>query len=195
VSLLHLIGNKPVIAAVRDCKDVSQALTSGVDHVFFMGGSVSEVIKAVQKCKAAGRGAFLHLDLIRGLSSSDKEVLPFVKEFIDADGIITPKSHLVKEAGKQGLYAILHMFILDSLALENGLKLAKTSNPDAIEVMPGLMSKVITRFSDELPKTPIIASGLIQSRDEAAECLKAGATALSVSEPSLWPLDFTELDS
>lgn len=194
MSLLYKIGQRPIIAAVRSRSETAAALASGVDNLFFMGGSVSEAIESVRECADAGKGAFLHLDLIRGLSSSDKETLQFVREYIGADGIITPKSHLIKEAGKTGLYAILHLFVLDSLALENGLKLAKATSPDAIELMPGLMSKVIARFADELPDIPVIASGLIQSVEEAAASIHAGATALSVSEKSLWPLTFRDLN-
>ncbi|MCQ6562948.1 glycerol-3-phosphate responsive antiterminator [Paenibacillus mendelii] len=192
--LLHRIGQKPVIAAVRSRSDTAAALESGVDNLFFMGGSVTDIIRSVRECAEAEKGAFLHIDLIRGLSSTDKETLPFVKEYVGADGIITPKSHLIKEAGKNGLYAILHLFVLDSLALENGLKLARTTEPDGIEIMPGLMSKVISRFTEELPNIPLIASGLIQTKKEAADSIHAGATALSVSEPSLWPLTFRDLE-
>lgn len=192
--LLHRIGQKPIIAAVRSRSDTAAALKSGVDNLFFMGGSVSDVIQSVRECAEAGKGAFLHIDLIRGLSSTDKETLLFVKEYIGADGIITPKSHLIKEAAKNGLYAILHLFVLDSLALENGLKLARATEPDGIEIMPGLMSKVITRFTEELPDIPVIASGLIQTREEAAAGIHAGATSLSVSEQTLWPLTFRDLE-
>src|SRR5690606_33296931 len=105
---------------------------------------------------------------IRGLSSIDKEVLPFIVEYMGADGIIIPKSHLIKDAQKIGLYAILHFFILDSLALENALKLATKIKPDGIELMPGVVEKVVSRFTEELPDIPVIASGLIETVEEVS---------------------------
>lgn len=191
--LLHKIGQKPVIAAVRNPNDTEKALESGVDNLFFMGGSIKEMIHAVKITSDAGKNAFIHLDLIRGLSSIDKEVLPFIVEYMGADGIITPKSHLIKDAQKIGLYAILHFFILDSLALENALKLATKIKPDGIELMPGVVEKVVSRFTEELPDIPVIASGLIETVEEVSTILHAGATSLSISNPSLWPLSFKDI--
>lgn len=73
MSLLHKIGQKPIIAAVRNPVYVQQAMASHVDNVFFMGGSVKEIIDAVRIAKEHKKGSFVHLDLIKGLSSKDKE--------------------------------------------------------------------------------------------------------------------------
>ncbi|WP_135550767.1 glycerol-3-phosphate responsive antiterminator [Paenibacillus cymbidii] len=191
--LLHAIGNKPIIAAIRQASDVPQALGSPVDNLFFMGGSVKQLIDAVKRTKDAGKGAFVHVDLIRGLSSTDKETVEFIADCAGADGIVTPKSHLIKEAKRVGLYGILHLFALDSTAMENGLKLAQASVPDGIELMPGIIPKVIEQFANELTHIPIIASGLIQTKAEAAQALAAGATSLSVSSPALWSLGFDDI--
>ncbi|WP_163538233.1 glycerol-3-phosphate responsive antiterminator [Gracilibacillus sp. YIM 98692] len=193
MELSHKIGQKPMIAAVRHLSDAEKALESGVDNLFFMGGNVKDLIHVVRETSDAGKGAFIHLDLIRGLSSTDKESVAFVAEYIGADGIITPKSHLIKEAKKVGLYSILHFFVLDSLALENSLKLAKTVRPDGIEIMPGIIDKVVSRFAEDLTDIPVIASGLIETKQEISTILQAGATSLSVSDSNLWSLTFNEV--
>lgn len=191
--LLHQLAKSPIIAAVRSPEQMEEAIGSQAANLFLMGGSLTSLISMVQAAKARGKGVFVHLDLIRGLSSTDKESLEFIRGQAGADGIITPKSHLIKEAKRLGLYTILHLFVIDSQAMANGLSLARSIGPDAIEIMPGTISKAIARFAEELDETPIIASGLIQTKDEATEALNAGATALSVSEPSLWKLGFAEL--
>lgn len=193
MSLLYQIGQRPIIAALRSVDRLDGALESGADHLFFMGGSVNELVPAVRAAKEQGKGAFVHIDLVRGLSSTDKESIDFIRGFVGADGIVTPKSHLIKEAKRAGLYAILHLFALDSLALDNGRKLAQSARPDAVELMPGVIPKAIAALADALPDIPVIASGLIQTQQEAAAALNAGATSLSVSEPSLWGLSFEDL--
>src|SRR5665647_2765636 len=135
MSLLYKIGNNPIIAAVRKPTKVEQALETNVKNLFFMGGNVKEIIDAVRKTKDAKKGAFVHLDLIRGLSSTDKESVDFIADYVGADGI---------------------------------------------ELMPGILTKSIRSFSEELDHIPIIASGLIQTREEAKQSLQAGATSLSV---------------
>ncbi|QTH40026.1 glycerol-3-phosphate responsive antiterminator [Cohnella sp. LGH] len=190
MSLLHLLAGRPVIAALRTSDELDIALSSRVDHLFFMGGSLTDVIHGVRLAREQGKGAFVHLDLIRGLSSTDRESVEFVRDFVGANGIVTPKSHLIKEAKQAGLYAVLHLFVLDSLALANGLKMAQTMKPDAVELMPGVIPKVVSAFADALPDIPLIASGLIQTEDEANGILDAGATALSVSERALWNFEY-----
>lgn len=193
MSLLHKIGQKPVIAAIRNSGDVEAAIRSKVDNIFFMSGTLADIGKNVKQAREAGIGTFVHLDLIRGLSSTDKESIAFIAEFIKADGIVTPKGHLIKEAKKLGLYAIYHLFILDTTAMNNAFKMIESVEPDAIELMPGLLEKVITSFAKTFEQIPIIASGLIHTREEAVRCLQAGATSLSVSQQELWGLTFGEL--
>lgn len=193
MSLLHRIGQKPIIAALRKPAEVDMAIQSPVDHIFFMGGDIQGIIAAVRAAKQADKGAFVHLDLIRGLSSTDKETLAFIADYVGADGIVTPKAHLIKEAKKSGLYGILHLFVLDSLSLDNGLKLVESASPDGVELMPGVVTKVIEQYADALDTIPIVASGLIYTKEEAAACLRAGATCLSVSHTSLWNLGFQDL--
>jgi glycerol uptake operon antiterminator len=195
MSLLYKIGNNPCIAALRKPEDIEQALESRVQNIFFMGGNVKEIIHAVRLTKDRNKGAFIHLDLIKGLSSTDKESVDFISEYIGADGIVTPKSHLIKEAKRVGLYGILHLFVIDSLALKNGLNLAQSVQPDGIELMPGVITKIIHIFSETLANIPIVASGLIHTKEETIEGLHAGATSLSVSDTALWNLTFQDLQS
>jgi glycerol uptake operon antiterminator len=191
--LLHQIGSKPIAAALRSPHDMEKAFQSEVQNLFFMGGTIKEIIHAVNLAKQEKKGTFIHLDLIQGLSSTDKEAVEFIAEYVGADGIVTPKNYLIREAKKHNLYAILHLFIIDSLALRNGLKYVESAQPDGIEIMPGAVTKSIVQFAAAFEQIPIIASGLIQTKAEAVECLRAGATSVSTSEPELWHLSFEHI--
>lgn len=193
MQLLHKIGGHPIIAAVRRMEDLEDALASAVHNLFFMGGTVKELVDCVRLTKQAGKGAFVHVDLIRGLSSTARESVEFIADYAGADGIVTPKIHLVQEAKRYNLYGILHLFIIDSGAFENGLKLCRQLEPDGVELMPGAIDKIIRAFASELEKTPVIASGLIQTPAEASAALASGATSLSVSNKTLWNLSFEQL--
>lgn len=190
--LLHRLALSPVVAAVRSSKTFAEALDSKAAHLFLMGGTLQALPAMVKAAHAHGKGAFVHLDLIRGISSTDKESLAVIHEYVGADGIVTPKGYLVKEARRIGLYAILHLFVIDSYAYAQGLALIQSVRPDGVEIMPGIVPKVVSRFAEEVPDIPIIASGLIETRQEAAEMLNAGATTLSVSASSLWNMSFED---
>ncbi|MGM0838329.1 MAG: glycerol-3-phosphate responsive antiterminator [Bacillota bacterium] len=193
MSLLYLIGKNPIIAALRNMDDFQKALDSKVDNIFFMGGNVQQVIEGVQLAKKHNKGSFLHIDLIKGISKTDKETISFIKHYIKADGIVTPKRHLIQEAKKNELYAIFHLFILDSLALRNGASVVESIQPDAIDLMPGVVPKIINKFASDFTDIPIISSGLIQTVEEAKASLDAGSTSLAVSNVDLWNLTFEDL--
>jgi len=193
IRLLYRLAEKPVIAALRELSQLETALDSGVDICFFMGGSINEMKDAVARAQERKVGAFIHIDLVKGLSRSDKEAVDFVAGYIGADGIITPKAHLIQEAKRNGLFAVQHLFIIDSLAVGNAMRMVESVKPDAIEIMPGVIPKTIAGFADVFHHIPIIASGLIETPAEAKQCLDAGAMGISTSERGLWGLTYDQL--
>ena len=58
-------------------------------------------------------------------------------------------------------------------------------NPDAIEIMPGIMPKITKKMSDELD-VPVIVGGLISDKDEIEKALSSGAHGASTSSKALW---------
>jgi glycerol uptake operon antiterminator len=66
--------------------------------------------------------------------------------------------------------------------------MVKSSRPDAVEVMPGIIPKIIDKLSMEL-NYPIIAGGLISEVTEIHEALQAGALAVSSGNPKMWNYD------
>ena len=60
----------------------------------------------------------------------------------------------------------------------------RNTNPHLMEIMPGVVTKVITHYTDR--GMPVIAGGLIQYKSEVMDALGAGATAVSTGQPELW---------
>ena len=54
-----------------------------------------------------------------------------------------------------------------------------------IEIMPGILSKIIKKLKDEL-KTPIVAGGLIETKEEINEAISCGAAAISTGKQDFW---------
>ena len=59
------------------------------------------------------------------------------------DGIISTKPQLVKRPRRLGLFGILRIFVIDSMAFGNIRKTVRLLVPDAVEILPGLMPKII----------------------------------------------------
>ncbi|MFA9398265.1 MAG: glycerol-3-phosphate responsive antiterminator [Clostridiaceae bacterium] len=174
----------PIIAAIRDEKDLKKACESKALIVFILFGNIMNIPKISKILKDAGKTVFIHMDMIDGLKG-DLAAIHYIKKFTEPEGIITIKSSNVKHAKQLGLNTIHRMFIVDSLSLKTGIRNAFEVKPEAIEVMPGVSSKIITNIQEKV-KVPIIAGGLIQDKNDIYEALNAGAVAISTTCSDLW---------
>ena len=113
-----------------------------------------------------------------------------LSELVDrvrAAGIISTRSPLVKRGRELGLVAVQRFFLLDSMALENIEKDLARDASDLIEVLPGLMPKMIRRLVQDTGK-PVIAGGLISDKEDVTGALGAGAVAVSTTNPAVWSM-------
>ena len=101
------------------------------------------------------------------------------------DGIISTKPQLVKRAKELGLFGILRIFVIDSMAFGNIEKQCASLVPDAVEILPGLMPKIIKKLCSTV-NVPIIAGGLISDKEDVMNALNAGAVAISVTNQRVW---------
>ncbi|MBS4535109.1 glycerol-3-phosphate responsive antiterminator [Clostridium sp. D2Q-14] len=178
------IHENPIIAAVNQISKLEKALKSPIKNVFLLSGNILNIGEIVEECKQHDKGVFVHIDLIDGIAK-DKWSLEYIAENIKPDGIITTKSNLIKLAKKFNLFTIQRLFILDSLSLETGIKLIKSAKPDAVEVLPGIMPKIIKTIHEET-RIPIIAGGLIRDKEDVIESLNAGTLGISTSNTDVW---------
>lgn len=182
----HKIEANPIIAAVNNLEKLDFAIQSPCEIIFLLTGSIFNLKEIVQKVKEANMDIYVHIDLIEGFSR-DTIALKYISEKIKPDGIITTKSNLIKKARNMNIFAIQRLFMLDSLSLETGINSVYSTKPDAIEIMPGIMPKIIKKVHSRT-KTPVIAGGLISDKEDVIECLRAGAVGISTSKEEIWDM-------
>ena len=90
----------------------------------------------------------------------------YIQDVIGAQGIISTKGSTIRNANKIGLKTIQRIFIVDTLSLTKSIENCKTTKPNAVEIMPGIMPSIIKQLVEEI-EFPIIAGGLIQTREDA----------------------------
>ena len=168
------IESNPVVAAVKDIEGLERCCEQEeIKVVFILFGDICSIGGIVQKVKNTGRFAMVHVDLVTGLGG--KEVAAdYVKQFTAADGIITTKPPLIKRGKELSLCTVLRYFLIDSMALVNIRNQQHMVRPDFIEVLPGLMPKVIRKIC-RTSRIPIIAGGLITDKEDVVAALSAGA--------------------
>jgi glycerol-3-phosphate responsive antiterminator len=178
------LEDSPIIAAIKDDDGLQKCLTSNSRVIFILYGDICSIADIVDTVKSSGKLAMVHIDLIAGLSSREVAV-DFLKKYTHADGIITTKPPLIKRGKELGLYTILRLFVIDSMAYENIDKQVKTAKPDVLEILPALMPKVIAKICDQTP-TPIITGGLVSEKEDIIALLQAGATSVSSTNETVW---------
>lgn len=184
------VGNNPIIAAVKNMEDIEDIEVScaieEIQVIFILFGDVCSIDRIVKRVKDAGKVAMVHVDLISGLSPKEISV-EYLEEHTEADGIISTKPSLIKKAKELGMYTVLRYFLLDSMAFENIRQQQHMVRPDFIEVLPGVMPRVIKRICGSV-RTPIIAGGLITDKEDVMAALSAGAIAVSSTNHQVWKM-------
>ncbi len=171
-----------VICAVRNNNEWESALSSASNIIFYLSPDILTLNDKVRQAHQAGKKLFIHLDLANGIGR-DKSGITYVAE-MGVDGIISTRTNIIKLAREAGLFTVQRFFIVDSQSAETTVESLKISKADMIEIMPGV-AKTIEAVRDHL-SVPIIAGGLISTREDIKTALGAGAMAISTGNTTLW---------
>ena len=172
-----------IIAAARNNEELKYAIKSDVEIIFMLSVNINDIKNQADAVHKSGKKFFVHMDLAEGIGK-DAYGVKFAKEQ-GADGIISTRSNIIKMAKKEGLHTVQRLFAVDSQSVDTIIETASSSKPDMIEIMPGVLPKVVKRLKNELDM-PLIAGGLIDSYNEIDELLSAGATAISTGKKEFW---------
>ncbi|MCM3720087.1 glycerol-3-phosphate responsive antiterminator [Fictibacillus phosphorivorans] len=186
VSIVDIVQSQ-VISSIKNEKDIKKAIDSTANITFILTGDIITTKEYIDQLKDAGKITFVHMDFIEGLANT-RSAITYIAKAWKPHGIITTKSNLIKYAKEEGLMTIQRIFLIDRNAIKKGIEIAHNCKPDAIEVLPGLMPTVIDELTN-ITTLPIIAGGLISSKEEILNGLKAGALAVSSGDPNLWNLE------
>ena len=181
-AFLEALQDSPVIAAIKDDDGLERIMQTECRVVFILYGSILNIRSIVQRIKESGRMALVHIDLTEGLSSKEVSV-DYIAERTEADGILSTRVNVLRHAQELGLVTVQRFFLLDSLSLRNLTR--QPLRPAAIDIMPGVMPSVISRLTGIISQ-PIIASGLLSTKQDVISALSAGAVAVSTTQKDLW---------
>ena len=184
---IRIVEDNPIIAAVKDDEGLEECLRSEIGVVFILYGSIGSIIDIVKKIKRAGKLALVHMDLVSGMQAKDVSV-DYIRNYTEADGIITTKVNLLPRAKELGLNTILRTFVLDSTAMETLDRNSRPESvqPDIMEVLPGTLLPDVIRQIVSSCRVPVMVSGLITRKSEVMNALKSGAVSISTTNRKLW---------
>jgi glycerol uptake operon antiterminator len=183
--LSQLLEQTRIIPAVRSPEFLIPAATAPGKIVYFLCGNPENLPQMVDVVVANGKVAIVNLDLVSGLSR-DAAAIGFLARR-KVQGIISTHVEPLRAARHLGLFAIERTFLLDSAALQSSVHSLEQFVPDALEVLPAIVApKMVVRLLELCPDLPVIAGGLVRTLREIEDLVKQGASAVSVSDSSLW---------
>jgi glycerol uptake operon antiterminator len=179
-----LFESQRILPAIRKIKDLEKLLYSPFKYIVLLDSHIGQLKNIVDLTNSHGKKLLLHVDLVEGLKN-DEHAAEFLCQSIKPAGLISTRANVIGKAKQNGLLAIQRVFLLDSSALAKSYSLLERTQPDFIEVLPGVMPHIITEVHDRVG-IPIFAGGLIRTVIEVEKALHAGATAVTTSHDELW---------
>lgn len=173
-----------ILPAVRKMRDLEKLLNMSYGYIVLLDSHISQIKPILELVQSHGKKMLLHADLIEGLKN-DEYAAEFLCQIMKPAGLISTRASVIAKTKSNGLLAIQRLFMLDTNALEKSYKLLERTQPDYIEVLPGIMPQMIGEVR-ERTGLPIFAGGLIRSVSDVEQAIAAGAAAVTTSREALW---------
>lgn len=176
----------PIIAAVKHDSELECCLSRRDGRVVFvLYGDICSIPGIVTRIHQAGKLAIVHADLIQGLAPREIAI-DYLCKNAGADGIISTRKNLIQRAKELKMYTIWRLFMIDSMSLAEADE-AKVLCPDFLEILPGVLPEIIRQIR-ERTGLPVLAGGLICTKQDVLDALNAGATAISTTNEAVWDM-------
>jgi glycerol uptake operon antiterminator len=174
-----------MLPAVRDNASLNQALDLGYRQVLIERGSLLALVGPLASAARQGIAIFVNLDAVEGLAP-DSAALAFLATDLGLSGVLSVKSHLLKDASRFRLRTVQRIHALDSTGLETGLNSIVSPPPYAIAIAPAVAIPQVMPAIRATTGTPVWGTGFISSVDQANDVLAAGAEVVSSGRPEVW---------
>jgi glycerol uptake operon antiterminator len=173
-----------IIAAVSSPEKLDAAIASNAKTLFLLTGNVFNLQSMIEKIHNANKKVYVDIDFIEGYGK-DTVFMEYLHQVLKPDGVITTRGNLIKKAKSLGLFAVQRIFVFDSMSLNSGIDSVQNIKPDALEVLPGIMPRIIQKVREKT-KLPVISGGLISEKEDVDAAVNAGAIGISTGNINLW---------
>lgn len=183
VSLLNQLKHRPVIAVLYGSEKMPAFLCSPCEPVILANLQLRQLSGIMDTLIAADKSVIINIDSCDGLSP-DKAAIDFLAD-LGAIGIISTRVPMMQKAQQCSMIAIQKIFVTDRSTLPRSLRAISQSGADFVQIMPSPMVGYLKMQEKQL-LPPIIASGFVCNKNDVAQSLARGATAVTTSDSSLW---------
>lgn len=181
--MFETIQRQVCIPVIPTMKRLEQFLLTDLTICLLQDIHISLLPDIISTLHKHERKALVHIDMINGVAS-DEYGTEYLCQKLRVDGIISSKSKIIEVTKRNKKIAIQRMFLIDSKSVARGIDMLMRSRPDMVEVMPAIAYRIIPYINDRL-NIPIIGGGLIKTKEDIENGLKAGCVAFTVSDLTL----------
>ncbi len=174
-----------ILPAIRDSNTLHQALDLGYRQLLVERGSLLAMVGPLAGAARQGVAIFVNLDAVEGLAA-DSAALAFLATDLGFSGVLSVKSHLLRDASRFRLRTVQRIHAIDSTGLETGLSSLGRPAPYAIAIAPAVAIPQVMATIRESTNVPVWGTGFITTTDQAAAVLAAGADVVSSAELKVW---------
>ncbi|MCR1897564.1 glycerol-3-phosphate responsive antiterminator [Irregularibacter muris] len=179
--------NQKVLPAITNMRDYEKFLQTSFPYCIIMDFHIAQLRPIASLAEKHNKNLIIHVDLIHGLNS-DEYAAEYLCQELKLEGLISTRTSVIHIAKKKKKIAIQRIFLIDHQSLDKSYRLLEKSQPDYIEVLPGLIPRMITEVREKT-NIPIITGGLITTPKDIDRALQAGAKGVTTSYRELWKLN------
>ncbi|MEG0470289.1 glycerol-3-phosphate responsive antiterminator [Amedibacillus sp. YH-ame10] len=179
--------DQKIIPVISDWKTFEKFLVGKHCWCILMDFHINFMEELFMKLHAHDKKGIVHMDLIKGVQN-DTFGTQYMCQKLRADGIISTKPKAIEAAKANHAVSILRVFLIDSRSLLKSAQLAETLKPDYVEILPGIIPNakaMMQKYCD----VPLIAGGLIKTKEDVATCLQSGMSAITTSSLTLCDME------
>ena len=173
-----------ILPAIRNMRDLEKLIKTDYKACVVLDMHIGHLKSIMELLKSHSIECYVHIDLIKGLSH-DEFACEYIIQTYQPKGIVSTKTKVIQKAKSLNKTTIFRVFIIDSQALNRSIRLIQKVQPDYVEVLPGVASKIV-KIIKQSTKTEVIAGGLISEKREIEEAVSNGASYVTTSDRSLW---------
>lgn len=178
------LNGQSLIPVSKNKQHYDLFLKSSYEYGVYLDTDLLHLKPISQLAKQYDKKILIHTDLIQGLKN-DEYSIEYICQEIKPYGIISTRPSVIAKAKKRGLMTIQRIFLLDSQALEKSYAIAEKTQADYLEILPGILPAFIRKIANDID-IPILAGGLVTTKQEVNSALSAGAKAVTTSHVALW---------
>jgi glycerol uptake operon antiterminator len=175
----------PCCPATTTGDQFRRALESNAQVVLILRANGLELGPFIDQAHSIGKLVAVHLDLVSGLRA-DRASVRWLSES-GADAVVSVRGHLMAAVKHERMTAIQRLLLVRRAHLSAGVASIRRSEPDIIEVLPGVVLPQVLHLLPDLGR-PLVAGGFVRTAEEVGALLECGAVAVTSSKEELWSL-------